>query len=46
MKWKLLVAIGAIVGGAAVAAQRKSQKGLADAELWAEATDPVAPSGA
>jgi hypothetical protein len=41
MKWKLFAVVGALVGGAFWAARRRTQQAAADAELWAEATDPV-----
>lgn len=44
VKWKLIAAVGALAGGALWMARRKRQQGL-DAELWAEATDPVARFG-
>jgi hypothetical protein len=44
MNWKWILAVGAIAG-AALAARRRSQKAAADSDLWAAATDPVAPSG-
>lgn len=37
-----MLVLGAVVGGVVWAAYRKNQKELADAALWAEATDPVA----
>ena len=44
MKWKLLVAVGTVVGGVLWAARRKVRQAEEDAALWAEATDPVAGS--
>lgn len=44
MKWKLILAAG-VIAGAAVVARRRTQKAAADTDLWAAATDPVAPSG-
>lgn len=44
MNWKLLLSLGALAGGAVIAARRK-QKAEQDAALWAEATDPVARFG-
>jgi len=44
VNWKLLVALGALTGGAVYAARRKP-KDQADAGPWAEATDPVARFG-
>ena len=41
MKWKILVVLSAAAGFVAVAAHRRNAKTLADAALWAEATDPV-----
>lgn len=41
MKWKILLVLSAVAGGIAVAAHRRNAKTLADAALWAEATDPV-----
>lgn len=40
-----MLALGAAVGGVVWAAYRRNQKELADAALWAEATDPVARHG-
>ncbi|HEU5486513.1 MAG TPA: DLW-39 family protein [Microlunatus sp.] len=45
MKWTWVLALGAVAGGVVWAAYRKNQKELADAALWAEATDPVARPG-
>ncbi|GAA3621945.1 DLW-39 family protein [Microlunatus ginsengisoli] len=45
MKWKLLLAAGAIAGGAAYVARQRARRARRDAELWAEATDPIAPGG-
>lgn len=45
MKWTWVLALGAVVGGVVYAAYRKNQKELADAALWAEATDRVARHG-
>jgi hypothetical protein len=44
VNWKLLLALGALAGGAVLAAKRR-QKDEADAALWAEATDPVSRFG-
>ena len=44
MKWKLWLAVGALAGGAYWVARRRNRVN-ADAELWAEATDPVARFG-
>jgi hypothetical protein len=41
MKWRLLVAAGAVAGGLVWAARRKAQRAEQDAALWAEATDPL-----
>ena len=41
MKWKVALAIGAVAGGAVWYVRRKSRRAEADAELWAEATDPI-----
>ena len=35
------VAVGAVAGGAVWFARRKSRRAAAEAELWAEATDPI-----
>jgi hypothetical protein len=45
VKWKVVVAVGAVAGGAVWFARRKSRRAAADAELWAEATDPIARFG-
>jgi len=45
VKWKVLVAVGVVVAGILVAARRRNLQQQADAELWAEATDPVPSSG-
>jgi hypothetical protein len=45
VKWKVVVAVGAVAGGAILFARRKSRRAAADAELWAEATDPIARFG-
>lgn len=45
MKWTWVVVLGAVAGGVVYAAYRRNQKELADAALWAEATDPVARPG-
>ena len=42
MNWKVAIALGAAIGGAVYAVLRKNRNASADAELWAEATDPVA----
>ena len=41
MKFKMLLAFGAIAGGVAIAMRRHSSRAAAEAELWSEATDPV-----
>jgi len=41
VKWTLILTLGALAGGIALAAHRRNAKTLADAALWAEATDPV-----
>jgi hypothetical protein len=41
VNWKLVVVLGAAVGGLAYATRRRNQKALAEADLWREATDPV-----
>ncbi|HEY5980098.1 MAG TPA: DLW-39 family protein [Microlunatus sp.] len=41
MKWTWVLALGALAGGVVYAAYRRNQQELADAALWAEATDPV-----
>jgi len=45
VNWKVAVALGAAIGGVMYAVLRRSRNAAADAELWAEATDPVAGSG-
>ena len=45
VKWKLWLAVGALAGGAFWVARRRNNRVNADAELWAEATDPVARFG-
>lgn len=45
MKWKLLIAAAAVAGGVAILARQRRLRASRDAELWAEATDPVAPTG-
>jgi hypothetical protein len=45
VNWKLVLALGAVAGGIVLAARRRNQKALVDDELWASATDPVAPFG-
>ncbi|WP_161606320.1 DLW-39 family protein [Microlunatus speluncae] len=41
MKWKVLLVVGAVAAGVIIAARRRNLQLQADAELWAEATDPV-----
>jgi hypothetical protein len=41
VKWKMVLAVGAVAGGAVWFARRKSRRAAAEAELWAEATDPI-----
>jgi hypothetical protein len=41
VKWKVALAIGAAAGGALWFVRRRSRRAEADAELWAEATDPI-----
>ena len=45
VNWKWVLALGAAAGGVVWAAYRRNQKELADAALWAEATDPVVRHG-
>jgi hypothetical protein len=45
VKWKVVVAVGAIAGGALWFVRRRSRRAEADAELWAAATDPIARFG-
>jgi len=45
VNWRLGVALGALTGGILWAIRRKRQQLTNDAELWAEATDPVARFG-
>ena len=45
MKWKMVLAVGAVAGGAVWFVRRKSRRAAAEAELWAEATDPIARFG-
>ena len=40
-----MLALGAVAGGVVWAAYRRNQQELADAALWAEATDPVVRHG-
>ena len=41
MNWKVAVALGAAISGVMYAVLRRNRNAAADAELWAEATDPV-----
>jgi hypothetical protein len=45
VKWKVVLAIGAVAGSAVWFARRKSRRAVEEAELWAEATDPIARFG-
>jgi hypothetical protein len=45
VKWKVVLAVGAVAGSAFWFARRKSRRAAAEAELWAEATDPIARFG-
>jgi hypothetical protein len=45
VNWKVALAVGAAISGVMYAVLRKNRNATADAELWAEATDPVARSG-
>ena len=45
MNWKVAVALGAALSGVVYAVLRRNKSAAADAELWAEATDPVARFG-
>ena len=45
VKWKVVLAVGAVAGGAFWFVRRKSRRAAADAEFWAEATDPIARFG-
>ena len=45
VKWTWVLALGALAGGVVWAAYRRNQQELADAALWAEATDPVVRHG-
>lgn len=45
VKWTWVLALGAVAGGVVYAAYRRNQQELADARLWAEATDPVVRHG-
>ncbi len=41
VKWTWVLALAAVAGGVIFAAYRRNQKELADAALWAEATDSL-----
>lgn len=41
MKWKVILAAGAVAGAVVWAARRRVQRVRDEGELWAEATDPV-----
>jgi hypothetical protein len=43
MKKLLTVAVAAVAGAAGLVAWRRTQSQHAEADLWGEATDPVAP---
>ena len=45
MKWSYLAVAGALMGGVALVVRRRNNKALAEADLWAQATDPVARFG-
>jgi len=40
VKWKVVLAVGAVAGGAFWYVRRKSRRTASEEELWAEATDP------
>ncbi|MET0695684.1 MAG: DLW-39 family protein [Propionibacteriaceae bacterium] len=44
MKWKLVLAAGAIAS-AAVVVRRRNQRTASQGQTWAAATDPVTPFG-
>jgi hypothetical protein len=41
----MVLAVGAVAGGALWFVRRKSRRAAAEAELWEEATDPIARFG-
>ena len=41
VKWKVGIVLGAAIGAVFWAARRKTRQEASDAQLWAEATDPV-----
>jgi hypothetical protein len=41
VNWKVVLAVGVVVGGVLWAARRKALRQQNDGALWAEATDPV-----
>ena len=41
VKWKVVLAVGAVAGGTLWYVRRKSRRAASEAELWAEATDPI-----
>lgn len=41
MNWKVAVALGAAMGGVVYVVLRRNRSVTTDAELWAEATDPI-----
>jgi hypothetical protein len=45
VKWKVVLAVGAAAGGAYWYVWHKARRAESDAELWAEATDPIARFG-
>jgi len=45
VNWKVAIALGAAIGGVMYAVLRKNRNTSADAELWAEATDPIVRHG-
>jgi hypothetical protein len=44
VKWKFLIAAGAVAGCVAYVVRHRNRKARNDAALWAEATDPVVPT--
>ena len=41
VNWRIVAALGAAVGGVVYVVFRRNRTVVADAELWAEATDPI-----
>ena len=41
MKWKWVVALGAVAGGVVYVLRRSKPRSSDDPELWSAATDPV-----